>query len=72
MGHEIALKIKRAKDESRKISFILPAGPMDMYKWATYFLNAWGVKCDHVTSFSIDEWADAEGKLVSLNRVKHF
>ncbi len=61
MGHEIALKIRQAKEAGRKISLILPAGPMGMYKWTTYFLNAWGVRCDHVHCFSMDEWADADG-----------
>ena len=32
MGHEIALKIKAAKDKGQKIAFILPVGPMGMYK----------------------------------------
>ena len=36
MGHEIALQIKEAKDRGEKIAFILPVGPMGMYKWVTY------------------------------------
>ena len=40
MGHEIALEIKKAKDRNEKIAFILPVGPMGMYKWAVYFLKA--------------------------------
>ena len=61
MGHEIALKIKEAKDEQRKIAFILPVGPMGMYKWVVYFLKAWGVDCRHVYTFNMDEWADNDG-----------
>lgn len=61
MGHEIALQIKMARDEGKKLAMILPAGPMGMYKWAVFFLNQWNVKCDHVYGFNMDEWSDGEG-----------
>ena len=69
MGHEIALKIKEAKEAGEKIAFILPVGPMGMYKWAVYFLREWKIKCDHVYTFNMDEWADSEGNtLPSTNK----
>ncbi len=61
MGHEIALQIKKTKDEGRELAIILPVGPMGMYRWVVYFLTAWGVDCGHVTTFNMDEWADGEG-----------
>jgi glucosamine-6-phosphate deaminase len=61
MGHEIAFEIKKAKDAGRKIVFILPVGPMGMYRWAVFFLKAWKVSCEHVYGFNMDEWSDAEG-----------
>ena len=61
MGHEIALQIKETKDAGRKCAFILPVGPMGMYKWVVYFLKSWNVDCKHVTTFNMDEWADGEG-----------
>jgi len=61
MGHEIAFEIKAAREAGREIVFILPVGPMGMYKWAVYFLTQWGVQCDHVYGFNMDEWSDAEG-----------
>lgn len=67
MGHEIALQIKIAADEGRKIAFILPVGPMGMYKWATYFLKEWKVSCSHVTCFNMDEWADGDGNTLSAD-----
>ena len=33
MGHEIAQQIRLAKEKGEKIAFILPVGPMGMYKW---------------------------------------
>ena len=33
MGHEIAMQIRVAKEKGEKIAFILPVGPMGMYKW---------------------------------------
>ncbi len=61
LGHEIALTIKRARDAGEQAAMILPVGPMGMYRWAVYFLKEWGVSCDHVHGFNMDEWSDAEG-----------
>ena len=61
MGHEIAFEIKKAKDARQKIVFILPVGPMGMYRWAVYFLKQWNVSCKHVYGFNMDEWSDAKG-----------
>lgn len=61
MGHEIAREVQLARQEGRPIAFILPVGPMGMYRWAVYFLQEWGVGCDHVHGFNMDEWSDAQG-----------
>ncbi|MBR5192280.1 MAG: glucosamine-6-phosphate isomerase [Clostridia bacterium] len=63
MGHEIANEIKKAN--GKKIAFILPVGPMGMYKWAVYFLKEWNVSCKNVYCFNMDEWADAEGNTIT-------
>ena len=60
MGHEIALKIREAKDAGKKLAMILPVGPMGMYKWAVYFLTQWKTDCKHVYTFNMHEWSDAE------------
>ena len=65
MGHEIAMQIKLAKERGEKIAFILPVGPMGMYQWVVYFLKEWQVACDHVYTFNMDEWADAEGNTLA-------
>ncbi len=65
MGHEIALQIKNARDRGEKIAFILPVGPMGMYKWVVYFIREWNVCCDHVYTFNMDEWADGEGNTLA-------
>ena len=72
MGHEIALQIKKAADKGEKLAIILPVGPMGMYKWAAYFLNEWDVDCSHVTTFNMDEWADAEGNTLSNDNPASF
>jgi glucosamine-6-phosphate deaminase len=61
LGHEIAMQIRRTRDEGKKLALILPVGPMGMYKWAVFFLKEWGVKCDHVYGFNMDEWSDGDG-----------
>lgn len=61
MGHEIAYEIAKAKEKKQKIVFILPVGPMGMYKWAVYFLKEWNVSASHVYGFNMDEWSDRKG-----------
>ena len=65
MGHEIAMQIKLAKEKNEKVAFILPVGPMGMYKWVVYFIKEWGIACDHVYTFNMDEWADGEGNTLA-------
>jgi glucosamine-6-phosphate deaminase len=61
MGHEIAREIQLARQDRRPVAFILPVGPMGMYRWTVYFLREWGVPCDHVHGFNMDEWSDRDG-----------
>lgn len=61
MGHEIAMTIRNSRDAGEKLAIILPVGPMGMYRWTVYFLKEWGVPCDHVHGFNMDEWSDADG-----------
>jgi glucosamine-6-phosphate deaminase len=61
MGHEIAREVQLTRQAGRPLAFILPVGPMGMYRWAVYFLKEWGVACDHVHGFNMDEWSDARG-----------
>src|SRR5260370_13755538 len=61
MGHEIAREIQVARQDGRQIAFILPVGPMGMYRWTVYFLKECGVPCDHVHGFNMDDWSDAQG-----------
>ena len=72
MGHEIAMQIKLAADHKEKIAFILPVGPMGMYKWVVYFLKEWNVSCGHVHTFNMDEWADSEGNTLSSDNTGSF
>ena len=65
MGHEIANRIRLAREAGRKLAMILPVGPMGMYRWAVYFLKEWNVRCDHVWTFNMDEWSDKDGNTLS-------
>jgi glucosamine-6-phosphate deaminase len=61
LGHEIAREVLLARQAGRPVVFILPVGPMGMYRWTVYFLTEWGVGCEHVHGFNMDEWSDAAG-----------
>jgi len=72
MGHEIALQIKKARDEGHPLAMIFPVGPMGMYRWAVFFLKEWGVDCRHVHGFNMDEWSDAEGNTLAATHPAAF
>jgi glucosamine-6-phosphate deaminase len=61
MGYEIFEEVRRSSEEGRPLAFILPVGPMGMYKWAIYFTKRAGISWRHVHTFNMDEWADGEG-----------
>lgn len=65
MGHEIASRVKKANAEGKKLAFILPVGPMGMYKWAVFFLKEWKESCKNVWCFNMDEWADGDGNTIT-------
>ncbi|HBR03272.1 MAG TPA: glucosamine-6-phosphate isomerase [Ruminiclostridium sp.] len=71
-GHEIAMQIRKAKEESRELVLILPVGPMEMYQWVVYFLQEWGITCEHVHGFMMDEWSDAEGNTLPASNPVSF
>lgn len=72
MGHEIALTIKRARDNGKKLAMIWPVGPMGMYRWAVYFLKQWNVDCAHVYGFNMDEWSDDTGQTLPASNKGSF
>ena len=72
MGHEIAREIQTTRQEGRSLAMILPVGPMGMYRWAVYFLKEWGVECDHVWGFNMDEWSDAQGNTLPSDNTGAF
>ena len=72
LGHEIALTIKQSRDAGHELVLILPVGPMGMYRWVVYFLKEWGVACDHVHGFNMDEWSDAQGHSLAANNPGSF
>lgn len=65
MGHEIALTIRQAHEANHPLALILPVGPMGMYKWTVFFLQAWKTPCNHVHCFNMDEWADSQGNTLA-------
>ena len=72
MGHEIAQQIRIAREKGEKIAFILPVGPMGMYRWVVFFLKEWNVPCDHVYTFNMDEWSDGEGNTLPSDNTGAF
>jgi glucosamine-6-phosphate deaminase len=72
MGHEIASQIKIAKEGGKEIVFILPVGPIGMYRWTVFFLTQWDIDCSHVHGFNMDEWSDNEGNTLAPSNPSAF
>lgn len=61
MGFEIFRCAEEAARQGREVAFILPVGPMGMYRWAVHFSRRTGLSWQHVHTFNMDEWSDARG-----------
>ncbi|MFB3785704.1 MAG: 6-phosphogluconolactonase [bacterium] len=72
MGFEIAQTIRAYREQKREVVFILPVGPMGMYKWAVFFLKAWNIPCDHFHGFNMDEWSDQQGNTLAPDAAGSF
>ena len=68
MGNAIADEIEGTRKAGKELAIILPVGPMGMYKTVVKRLKASGTKCDHVTTFNMDEWSDAQGNTMPGNQ----
>jgi glucosamine-6-phosphate deaminase len=68
MGGAIADVIEQTRKQGRKLAIILPVGPVIMYKTVVRRLLKSGTKCDHVTTFNMDEWADCNGNSMPGNQ----
>jgi glucosamine-6-phosphate deaminase len=62
MGDAIADQIEQTRKRGQKLAIILPVGPMGMYKTVVKRMKASKTRCDHVTTFNMDEWSDRDGK----------
>lgn len=61
MGDAIADRIEQTRNQGQRLAIILPVGPMGMYSVVVERLKTSRTKCDHVTTFNMDEWSDAKG-----------
>lgn len=61
MGDAIADQIEQTRRAGQALAIILPVGPMGMYATVIKRLKAARTRCDHVTTFNMDEWSDAAG-----------
>jgi glucosamine-6-phosphate deaminase len=72
MGDAIADQIEQTRRANRKLAIILPVGPMGMYETVVSRIRKSRTPCDHVTTFNMDEWADARGNTMPGDQVGGF
>jgi glucosamine-6-phosphate deaminase len=58
--------IRNARDEHRKLTLILPLGPVPQYGIAAELINSEGLSLDHVTTFNMDEYSDEYGRTAGI------
>jgi glucosamine-6-phosphate deaminase len=68
MGDAMADVIESTRRAGQELAIILPVGPVVMYKSLVARLLASRTKCDHVTTFNMDEWADRRGNSMPGNQ----
>jgi glucosamine-6-phosphate deaminase len=68
MGDDIADVIEQTRRAGRKLAIILPVGPVVMYKQVVRRLRLSATRCDHVTTFNMDEWSDKNGNSMPGNQ----
>lgn len=59
---DIVQRIVSARDEDRQFVAILPVGPVPQYKIVARIINSLKIPMDHVHIFTMDEYADENGK----------
>ncbi len=62
MALDMLVRIKRALDEGRQFVGIFPTGPIFQYQLLADLVNALRIPLQHVHYFSMDEYADADGR----------
>jgi glucosamine-6-phosphate deaminase len=68
MGDAIADQIQQTRRRGQKLAIILPVGPMGMYKTVVKRIKSSKTRCDHVTTFNMDEWSDRDGNTMPGNQ----
>ena len=59
---DLVYNVKRALEEGRQFTCILPVGPTTQYPIAARMINQWRIPMHHVHTFNMDEYADQDGK----------
>jgi glucosamine-6-phosphate deaminase len=62
MALDMLARIKRALDEGKQFVGVFPTGPIFQYQLLADLVNALKIPLHHVHYFSMDEYADADGR----------
>lgn len=68
---DILNEIVTARDEGRRVNLIIP-NPNPGYRYVAHLINTLRIDCKHVTTFNLDEWADADGHVADESYPQSF
>lgn len=64
---DIVSRLKEAREAGRRLVVVFPVGPMPQYEIAATLINRFRIRCDHLVSFNMDEYADQDENTPSAN-----
>lgn len=66
-AEDLVTRIRVARDTGRTFVVILPVGPVPQFQIAARMINAERLSLQHVNTFNMDEYADADGHTAPLS-----
>ena len=67
MALDMLVRIKKALEEGKNFVGVFPTGPIFQYELLADMVNALNIPLKHVYYFSMDEYADQDGKDIDFN-----
>jgi len=67
MALDMLVRIKKALEEGKQLVGVFPTGPIFQYQLLADMVNALNIPLKHVHYFSMDEYADQDGKDIDPN-----
>ena len=69
---DIVERIQKSAQAGKRLTLILPVGPVPQYAIAAEMINRLNLSCKHLVTFNMDEYADDRGKTAPADWIGSF